>query len=68
MPRRRSTHQHSRATEDHVDAVVTRETQGLRAEAVQQIQNLLSELSDEHTMQFGWLAVVTIGILLDLLR
>jgi hypothetical protein len=60
------------ATNDHVDAVVTREVQGLRVEMTQQLQGLRVELSDKLTMQFrwllGWLAVVTIGILLDLLR
>jgi hypothetical protein len=60
------------ATKDHVDTVVTREVQGLRVEMTQQIQNLRVELSDKLTMQFrwllGWLAVVTVGILLDLLR
>jgi hypothetical protein len=60
------------ATKDHVDTVVTREVQGLRVEMTQQIQTLRVELSDKLTMQFrwllGWLAVVTVGILLDLLR
>jgi hypothetical protein len=60
------------AAKDHLDTVVTREVQGLRVEMTQQIQNLRVELSDKLTMQFrwllGWLAVVTVGILLDLLR
>jgi hypothetical protein len=64
--------EHSVATKDHVDSVMTREVQGLRVEMIQQIQTLRVELSDKLTMQFrwllGWLAVVTIGILLDLLR
>jgi hypothetical protein len=64
--------EHSVATKDHVDSVVTREAQGLRVEMTHQIQNLRVELSDTLTMQFrwllGWLAVVTVGILLDLLR
>ncbi|MCC2662430.1 MAG: hypothetical protein K0S96_1045 [Geminicoccaceae bacterium] len=64
--------EHSVATKDHVDSVVTREVQGLRVEMTQQIQSLRVELSDKLTMQFrwllGWLAIVTVGILLDLLR
>jgi hypothetical protein len=60
------------ATKDHVETVVTREVQGLRVDMTQQLQNLRVELSDKLTMQFrwllGWLAVVTVGILLDLLR
>ena len=60
------------ATKDHVDAIVTREVQGLRVEMTQQLQSLRVELSDKLTMQFrwllGWLAVVTVGILLNLLR
>ena len=60
------------ATKDHVEAVVTREVQGLRVEMTQQLQSLRVELSDKLTMQFrwllGWLVVVTVGILLDLLR
>jgi hypothetical protein len=62
----------SAATKDHVDTVVTREVQRLRVEMTQQIQSLRVELSDKLTTQFrwllGWLAVVTVGILLDLLR
>jgi hypothetical protein len=60
------------ATNDDLEAVVTREVQGLRVEMTQQIQNLRVELSDKLTMQFrwllGWLALVTVGILLYLLR
>jgi hypothetical protein len=60
------------ATKDHVDTIVTREVQGLRVEMTQQLQSLRVELSDKLTMQFrwllGWLAIVTVGILLDLLR
>ena len=60
------------ATKDHVDIVVSREVQGLRVEMTQQLQSLRVELSDKLTMQFrwllGWLAVVTVGILLDLLH
>ena len=52
--------------------MVTREVQELRVEITEQIRNLRVELSDKLTMQFrwllGWLAVVTVGILLDLLR
>jgi hypothetical protein len=60
------------ATNDDLNIVITREVQGLRVEMTQQIQNLRVELSDKLSMQFrwllGWLAVVTVGILLDLLR
>jgi hypothetical protein len=60
------------ATKDHVETVVTREVQGLRVEMTQQLQSLRVELSDKLTMQFrwllGWLAIVTLGIPLDLLR
>jgi hypothetical protein len=60
------------ATRDHAETVVTREVQGLRVEMTQQLQGLRVELSDKLTLQFrwllGWLAIVTVGILLDLLR
>ena len=60
------------ATKDHVETVVTRGVQGLRVEMTQQLQSLRVEVSDKLTLQFrwllGWLAVVTVGILLDLLR
>jgi hypothetical protein len=59
-------------SKDHADTVVTREVQGLRVEMTQQLQSLRVELSDKLTMQFrwlpGWLAIVTVGTLLDLLR
>ena len=51
---------------------MTREVQGWRVEMTQQLQTPRVELSDKLTMQFrwllGWLAFVTVGILLDLLR
>jgi hypothetical protein len=60
------------ATNGDLETVVTREVQGLRVQMTRQIQSLRIELSDKLTRQFrwllGWLAVVTVGILLDLLR
>jgi len=62
----------STATNADLETVVTREIQGLRVAITQQIRSLRVELSDKLTVQFrwllGWLAVVTVGILLDLLR
>lgn len=59
------------ATRDYVEMVVTREAQNLRVE-MHSFAQLNSELSNRLVTQFrwllGWLAVVTVGILVDLLR
>jgi hypothetical protein len=60
------------AAKDQVESVVTREVQGLRVEMIQQLRSPRVELSDKLTIQFrwllGWLAIGTVGILLDLVR
>jgi hypothetical protein len=50
---------------------VTREVQDLRVEMTQQLRSLRVELSDKLTLfrwLFGWLAIVTVAILVYPLR